>query len=747
MRFSYKGNNIEVSEQRKLYNKIFIEYQDRSNDAEESFSSRFDNEFRCMEDVIKHAPEIAMELIDKNIEYAVDDLIGHGAYDIDYESFCEEYYCDYDSWDHYFGLIQDQYNEISLEGEELDAYRKGRRENRGRIIGGGFGVEGAVNGIIMAGAANAAIGAAHMVFNGIGKIFSGISKNNALRKIFENAETKKILCYGVKDAVLGIHKAHFDALVNLGKVDASGAISEEDIAKSEKMLGNLMAGKIPHEKTPDVLAQLITINPYNQKIYLYALNTFGDPDNGLHAIANFFGVDLSHLKKQLLNELEIAPSLESEEEIGTAIAAIESKAAALNYYEPIPKIAEFKEKLAILDEQARTVDGEVYGSREAATLAAKEKVEIMSLVSSTNFEDENSVQLALKELSSRSYTFKGIRSDIEKLNKIAETLEIKARTVNNKVYSTREEADVARLELAKLKSIMNDCDMLSKKGILETIDIINRTNFEKIDPVEKIDELVARHQEIDECERTLDEDLYSTKDEFDMAFLEKEEIDKIIKTVWDDKNKLIDAIQGLSSKNFVNKRSEQKLRKLKKNLEEVLEKEKTFDGVVYDSVEEAYQAKIDYETEKKVFEKRHEIFEENIIGKYLTDKKNSFFVYPEFDLGKVKYFVKECRRLFNFEIQVDDIGVYFDETLLGTGDKGVAITLSDVIITVDKIGAIKLSEIESASVSGMINKKITLSLKDGDSSSFVLTQGNKGALALAEIINMLASVEFEQVVQ
>lgn len=741
MEFVYLGNNIEISTQREMYNEIFLEYQGKANDAEKEFVASYATEFECLEDVIKYASGLAHELIEKNIEHAVDNLIKHGAYEIDLDSFWEDYYFDYDSWDHYFGMIQDQYNEIILEGKELDAYRESRRENRGRIIGGGFGVEGAVNGIIMAGAANAAIGAAHMVFNGIGKFFSGISKNNALRKIFENPETKGILCYGVKDAVLSIHRAHFNALVDLGKVDSSGAISEEDIVRSEKILGNLMAGKIPHEKIPDVLAQLITIHPYNPKTYLNALKSFGDPDNSLLSIANFFGVDLAFLKEQLLNELAVAPDLDSEEEIVAAIVAIESKAAALNYFGPIPKISEFKERLAALDEKARTVEGEVYESREAAALAAKEMAEIESLLSTINLKDESSVQSALQEINSRSYKFKGVSSAIEKLTKAAEKLEVKARTVNKKVYATREDAEIARSEQIKLDIIMNDCDLFNKKAILTTIETIRGADFNRINPDEKIDELLAKHQELDEQERTLDKDIYSSMDEYNQAVVEKTEIDRMVETVGEDMQNLEAAIQSLSSRNFVYKRSKSKINKLKKKLEEIFEREKTFDGVVYGSVEEANQVRTESEKEKRLVEKRFELFNNSIIGKYLTDKKQSLFVHPEFDKAKLGNFIKECRKLFRFEIKTDNIMVYFDETLLGVGDTGVAITLTDVIISVDKIGAIKLSEIANASISGILNKKITLNLKDGDSVSFVLTQGNKGALALTEVINMLASVE------
>ncbi len=74
--------------------------------------------------------------------------------------------------------------EIELTGEQLDEYRTLRRQTRGRIIGGGFGISGAAKGIATAGLANMTIGAAHGAVNLVGKGITSITNSNKKHKIY-----------------------------------------------------------------------------------------------------------------------------------------------------------------------------------------------------------------------------------------------------------------------------------------------------------------------------------------------------------------------------------------------------------------------------------------------------------------------------------------------------------------------------------------------------------------------------------
>ena len=98
----------------------------------------------------------------------------------------------FDYWSKAYDHLEEQYAAIVLDEKSMDEYRTLRRKTRGRVVGGGFGVGGALKGMAAAGAMNAAAGAAHMIVNGIGKIGSSFRSSSKLSAIFNDPDTKKV---------------------------------------------------------------------------------------------------------------------------------------------------------------------------------------------------------------------------------------------------------------------------------------------------------------------------------------------------------------------------------------------------------------------------------------------------------------------------------------------------------------------------------------------------------------------------
>ena len=90
-------------------------------------------------------------------------------------------------------------------------------------------------------------------------------------------------------------------------------------------------------------------------------------------------------------------------------------------------------------------------------------------------------------------------------------------------------------------------------------------------------------------------------------------------------------------------------------------------------------------------------------------------------------------------IDEEHILVYFDDTVFGGGDRGVALTLDSVVITAEHNTYIPYKHILSTKVTIGMNIKITISLKNGNSLSFTLTQSNKGAILFAEILHLVTT--------
>lgn len=128
---------------------------------------------------------------------------------------------------------------------------------------------------------------------------------------------------------------------------------------------------------------------------------------------------------------------------------------------------------------------------------------------------------------------------------------------------------------------------------------------------------------------------------------------------------------------------------------------------------------------------------------YITNKEHNFYRYDELNDKKINNYTQAVASNNTLPpLQKEDIAFYFDETLLGNGDKGVVIT-DDAIYCLlgwfDDDFYTRFSDIKKIALSGILNKKITLYLKDGDQKTIILTQSNPGAEKLYKIINIYIS--------
>lgn len=125
---------------------------------------------------------------------------------------------------------------------------------------------------------------------------------------------------------------------------------------------------------------------------------------------------------------------------------------------------------------------------------------------------------------------------------------------------------------------------------------------------------------------------------------------------------------------------------------------------------------------------------------FYTNKDQSIFFRENMDDEKLENFIKALQQKHKKIIQDYEILCLYDETVLGTSDRGVAVTADHVYYFIglfDKSNIIRISDIDQVTISGLLNKKITITGACGKH-SFVLTQGNKGAAMLADFIIYLA---------
>jgi hypothetical protein len=124
-----------------------------------------------------------------------------------------------------------------------------------------------------------------------------------------------------------------------------------------------------------------------------------------------------------------------------------------------------------------------------------------------------------------------------------------------------------------------------------------------------------------------------------------------------------------------------------------------------------------------------------------TDKNLSFYRFDELDNKKINNFIAITKKIANCPMfTIQDVIVYYDETVFGKGDQGIVITAHFLIVYVNLCDAkfyFPLNEIYNLTISGRLNKKIKFWDADNQEYEIELTQSNEGAKNIFNTIHLL----------
>lgn len=198
-------------------------------------------------------------------------------------------------------------------------------------MGGGFGVSGAIQGSVTAGAANLATGAAHGLFNLAGKAVSSISDAMKKKKLFKDPNTRAFLSDALYQSVLSVHKAYIDAYNEFSKLYIP-ELTDDDIGKSSTLFKNITEGRIPKDQSKGVLAEALALNPFVDEYYTYWLKTFGDEDGKLEETAAFFHTSVVFKAKyDLVRKKACTLNLIRDEAFNASVVDIENYARSIGF--------------------------------------------------------------------------------------------------------------------------------------------------------------------------------------------------------------------------------------------------------------------------------------------------------------------------------------------------------------------------------------------------------------------------------
>lgn len=209
--FKFGGLRFEYPEGTELYASIIGSFSIFMESTSQLANTMY-NYAGDIREVLETIPEYCESIIESLMEF-----INNGLYAFDINLSLEEFLLKYSSkyelsYEKYYSQVVQAYAEICEEEEGLRRYREAVKASRGRWMGGGFGVKGAIKGAITAGMLNCASDFIHSFSD------SKIERNDSevirrkLNELYRSDKAKVLLCGSFKKIVLNLYKAFMDEI-------------------------------------------------------------------------------------------------------------------------------------------------------------------------------------------------------------------------------------------------------------------------------------------------------------------------------------------------------------------------------------------------------------------------------------------------------------------------------------------------------------------------------------------------------
>lgn len=392
--------------------------------------SEFDREYSKFSDckgVIKNSSEIAINSLQGVLHQCILVLNEQGIYSLNENSFYDRY-CR-DCLDEYLDVVDEidyQLSMIENKQESEREYRSARKANRGRVVGGGFGLGGALKGMATAGALNAVTGMAHSVGNAIGNTGSGLVAATSKVSLFNNAKSP------MRNAVLSAAYLIKHGLREVLRKEAGIVckyVTRDEEERANSIVHTSCEGRIPLDEELSHLIDALILNPYALNTYERIWDLYGDKSHGLRKMGEYFGVPINDKIKSKIriiskevyekNCSDYINSFNKMEALIRSEANIKETVETLNKVciefdvdsDFVPELEKCEQLLESLDRELRTVNDIVYDTREIAAGVRQDYQKYYLLIKTLDITDKSTYDLLLQQ-DYKTETFKNMLSNL-----------------------------------------------------------------------------------------------------------------------------------------------------------------------------------------------------------------------------------------------------------------------------------------------------------------------------------------------
>ena len=228
-KFSFYGGTITYKGDTDTYLQVYNILIDEAGKAKSKYRKAY-KEWGNVETFLDHGFGYGIFLMKDIFKKFADVFMAHRIY-----NFSEELFTNHPLYHEVISEFASAYFDIERRYEEIENVKRAdkerreyRKNTRSRVIGGGFGIQGAVKGMAVAGAINMGTGLAHSTFNMIGNLFSSMSASSSKADLYDSSED--YICESLKQSIRDMMKILDDLL----KINVSF-----DQDKAEKIIENI----------------------------------------------------------------------------------------------------------------------------------------------------------------------------------------------------------------------------------------------------------------------------------------------------------------------------------------------------------------------------------------------------------------------------------------------------------------------------------------------------------------------------
>lgn len=261
--FDFKGKYIKYPINSETYANLYGDYLKQGFEYFKQFCDYY-AQLGDADSIASGFGAMAQSLIDGQIDDILKDLYIKGS-PITIQQFKDKYTDTYLlDYKYYMDPFMSRYNEILGVQQKMSHDRAVSYANRGRWVGGGFGMTGAIKGAMQAGVMN--MGSS--IISGVGNAIVGSVEESLVdkkkRALYRNEEVMKETCEGIIACMNGLFLAYTDELFSMKIL---GSRINMDYETAQAKYETVMAYEKDDEKIFATLIECIGLYPAERKFY------------------------------------------------------------------------------------------------------------------------------------------------------------------------------------------------------------------------------------------------------------------------------------------------------------------------------------------------------------------------------------------------------------------------------------------------------------------------------------------------